>query len=79
MPITSCACFLPTPKVNDMHDESGERNKHVVGQGGVGMCDCQEGQTIFDHLPHLTWSDNSIVTMMLTQNVAVIDVEEMDG
>jgi ferric-chelate reductase len=28
----------PTPEVNDVDDESGEMDKHVVGQGGVGMC-----------------------------------------
>jgi ferric-chelate reductase len=28
----------PTPEVNDVDDESWERDKPVVGQGGVGMC-----------------------------------------
>ena len=28
----------PTLEVNDVDDESGERDKHAIGQGGVGMC-----------------------------------------
>jgi hypothetical protein len=38
MTTTSCACSLPTSEVNDVDDESRERDKCVVGQGGEGMC-----------------------------------------